>query len=181
MSGSDRFQPHVACKKILQDPQDLLREIPSDRFNARGFYHPDGLHHGNSNVLQAYLLSENHRLFGSKFFGIKGVEANAIDPQQRILLETTYEGIESAGLRLDDLRGSDTAVFVGLMCGDYEAMLLRDLDSIPTYHVTDIARSIMANRISYFFDWHGPSIAIDTVLLFKSRRSPSGGPILKKW
>ncbi len=148
--------------KLLQDPQDLLQEIPSDRFSARGFYHPDGLHHGNSNVLQAYLLSENHRLFDSKFFGIKGVEANAIDPQQRILLETTYEGIESAGLRLDDLRGSDTAVFVGLMCGDYEAMLLRDLDSIPTYHATGIARSIMANRISYFFDWHGPSITIDT-------------------
>ncbi|KAL8678456.1 MAG: hypothetical protein Q9186_005194 [Xanthomendoza sp. 1 TL-2023] len=148
--------------KLLQDPRDLLREIPSDRFSARGFYHPDGLHHGNSNVLHAYLLSEDHRLFDAKFFGIKGVEASAIDPQQRLLLETTYEGIESAGLRMDDLRGSDTAVYVGLMCGDYEAMLLRDLDSVPTYHATGIARSIMANRISYFFDWHGPSMTIDT-------------------
>lgn len=48
------------------------------------------------------------------------------------------------------------------MCNDYEAMLLRDLDTVPVYHATGIARSIMSNRISYFFDWHGPSMTIDT-------------------
>ena len=53
---------------------------------------------------------------------------------------------------MESLRGSDTAVYVGLMCGDYEAMLLRDLDTVRTYHATGVARSIMANRISYFFD-----------------------------
>ena len=148
--------------KLVQEPRDLLCEIPPDRFNARGFYHPNPLHHGNSNARRAYLLSEDYRHFDARFFGIKGVEANAIDPQQRVLLETVYEGIESAGLRMDHLRNSDTAVYVGLMCGDYEAMLLRDFDTVPTYHATGIARSIMANRISYFFDWHGPSMTIDT-------------------
>jgi acyl transferase domain-containing protein len=48
------------------------------------------------------------------------------------------------------------------MCGDYEAMLLRDLQSIPTYLATGTGGSIISNRISYFFDWHGPSITIDT-------------------
>ena len=148
--------------KLLQEPRDLLCEIPPDRFNAKGFHHPDALHHGNSNARHAYLLSEDHRHFDARFFGIKGVEANAIDPQQRLLLETVYEGIENAGLRMDHLRNSNTAVYVGLMCGDYEAMLLRDFDTMPTYHATGIARSIMANRISYFFDWHGPSMTIDT-------------------
>ena len=148
--------------KLLEKPADLLSEIPTDRFNANGFYHPDGLHHGTSNVRHAYLLSEDLRHFDAQFFGIKGVEANAIDPQQRKLLETVYEGVDAAGLTMESLRGSDTAVYVGLMCGDYEAMLLRDFDTIPTYHATGIARSIMANRISYFFDWHGPSMTIDT-------------------
>lgn len=148
--------------KLVEKPQDLLTEIPADRFNAHGFYHPNGLHHGTSNVRHAYFLSQDHRHFDARFFGIKDVEANAIDPQQRILLETVYEGVDAAGLKLENLRGSDTAVYVGLMCGDYEAMLLRDLDTVPTYHATGIARSIMANRISYFFDWHGPSMTIDT-------------------
>ena len=147
---------------LLHEPRDLLREIPADRFSAKGFYHRNGLHHGNSNVQHGYFLSEDFRHFDAKFFGIKGVEANAIDPQQRILLETVYEGVEAAGLRVDSLRGSNTAVYVGLMCGDYEALLLRDLDTIPTYHATGIARSVMANRVSYFFDWHGPSMTIDT-------------------
>lgn len=48
------------------------------------------------------------------------------------------------------------------MCGDYEALLLRDTDTMPTYHATGIARSIMSNRVSYFFDWRGPSMTIDT-------------------
>ena len=152
----------VKLWKLLEEPGDLLCEIPPNRFNAKGFYHPDALHHGNSNARHAYLLSEDHRHFDARFFGIKGVEANAIDPQQRLLLETVYESIESAGLRMDRLHNSDTAVYVGLMCGDYEAMLLRDFDTMPTYHATGIARSIMANRISYFFDWHGPSMTIDT-------------------
>lgn len=60
------------------------------------------------------------------------------------------------------MRGSDTAVFVGVMSGDYEAMLLRDLQATPTYFATGTARSILSNRISHFFDWHGPSVTIDT-------------------
>jgi hybrid polyketide synthase/nonribosomal peptide synthetase ACE1 len=79
-----------------------------------------------------------------------------------MLLETVYEGIEAAGLSIEGLRHSDTGVFVGAMCADYEALQLRDLDEMPTYFATGTARSILSNRISYFFDWHGPSMTIDT-------------------
>lgn len=72
------------------------------------------------------MLEEDVTQFDTEFFGIKPVEAKAIDPQQRLLMETVYEGLESAGLTIDSLRGSNTGVFVGLMCGDYEASLLRD-------------------------------------------------------
>lgn len=149
---------------LLRQPRDLLSQIPTSRFSTKGFYHPDGQYHGHCNVQHSYLLSEDedHRRFDASFFGIKPVEANAIDPQQRLLLETVYESVESGGQTIEGLRGSNTAVYVGLMCGDYEAMLLRDFTTIPTYHATGIARSIMSNRISYFFDWREPSMTIDT-------------------
>lgn len=100
--------------------------------------------------------------FDAEFFGVKPVEAQAIDPQQRMLMETVYEAVEAAGLTLEGLRRSDTGVYVGVMCADYEALQLRDMDSIPTYFATGTARSILSNRLSYFFDWRGPSMTIDT-------------------
>ena len=148
--------------ELLSKPRDLLTLIPTDRFNAEAFYHPDGLHHGTSNVRESYFLHEDHRVFDAAFFNIKPVEAHSIDPQQRLLLETVYESLESAGIPMESLVGSQTGVYVGLMCGDYSEHLQRDVDCMPTYMPTGTARSIISNRISYFFDWHGPSMTIDT-------------------
>ncbi|KAI0412784.1 putative polyketide synthase [Xylaria grammica] len=150
---------------LLQQPKDLLVKIPKKRFNAEAFYHPDGLHHGTSNVLESYVLQEDPRLFDAGFFNIKPVEAHSIDPQQRILMEVVYESLETAGLSIESLAGSQTGVYVGLMCGDFQNYLQRDIDSMPTYMGTGTARSIVSNRISYFFDWHGPSMTIDTACL----------------
>ncbi|KAL8727608.1 MAG: hypothetical protein Q9166_005916 [cf. Caloplaca sp. 2 TL-2023] len=147
---------------LLCKPRDLLTCIPKERFNVDAFYHPDGLHHGTTNVTESYFLHEDHRLFDAGFFNIKPVEAHSIDPQQRLLLETVYESLESAGIPMETLVGSQTGVYVGLMCGDYSEHLQRDVDSMPTYMPTGTARSIISNRISYFFDWHGPSMTIDT-------------------
>ncbi|KAI1126496.1 hypothetical protein F5Y10DRAFT_293756 [Nemania abortiva] len=147
---------------LLQKPHDILKEIPSNRFNTAGFYHEDGEHHGSSNVRHAYVLDEDHRVFDHKFFSISPREAETMDPQMRMLLETVYEGIESAGYSMQRLRGSSTAVFVGMMNSDFMHQLYRDLDSLPQYAATGMTMSIMSNRISYFFDWHGPSVSIDT-------------------
>ncbi|KAL8900612.1 MAG: hypothetical protein Q9207_005617 [Kuettlingeria erythrocarpa] len=138
---------------LLQDPRDVQSKI--DRFNADNFYHKDGHYHGASNVLAAYLLSEDPKHFDTQFFNIPLSEAEAIDPQQRLLMETVYESLEAAGISIGALSGSNTAVYVG-------AMSYRDTENVPTYAATGTARSILANRISYFFDWHGPSFAIDT-------------------
>ncbi|KAJ5266646.1 hypothetical protein N7478_009454 [Penicillium angulare] len=147
---------------LLKDPRDVLTEIPDSRFNANAFYHPDGTHHGTSNVCHSYILSEDHRLFDAQFFGTKPVEANSIDPQQRLLLETVYESLESAGIPMETLQGSDTGVYVGLMTNDYADLLGRDVQNMPTYFASGTARSILSNRVSYFFNWHGPSMTIDT-------------------
>lgn len=107
-------------------------------------------------------MAEDPRLFDPQFFGISAGEAESIDPQQRVLLEAVYESVESAGLKLESLQGSNTAVYVGVMCDDYAEILYHDIESIPTYAATGSARSIISNRISYVFDWRGPSMTIDT-------------------
>ncbi|KAH9905503.1 hypothetical protein F4778DRAFT_803016 [Xylariomycetidae sp. FL2044] len=145
---------------LLRDPKDVQRSI--DRFRADNFYNKDGHYHGASNVLSAYLLAEDPRTFDSQFFSIPLSEAAAIDPQQRLLMETVYESLEAAGISMESLSGSNTAVYVGVMCDDFSQIVYGDSENIPTYAATGSARSILSNRISYFFNWHGPSMTIDT-------------------
>ncbi len=147
---------------LLRSPHDVSQEIGADRFNLDQFYHKDGNHHGTTNTRKGYLLSEDIRGFDAKFFGIPPGEAEVIDPQQRLLLEVVYEAVESAGLTLTSLAGSDTAIYVGLMCQDYFMIQGQDFNSVPTYGATGTAASNASSRISYFFDWHGPSMTIDT-------------------
>ena len=148
--------------KLLESPPDVAQDIPSDRFDTAGYYHPVGSHHATTNVKQSYFLKEDVRVFDASFFNISPNEADSIDPQQRILLETVYEALEAGGHTMEKLRGSDTAVYVGTMGVDYNDTLLRDLNTIPTYFATGTNRAILSNRVSYFFDWHGPSMTIDT-------------------
>jgi acyl transferase domain-containing protein len=148
--------------ELLQKPRDVRSQIPGDRFNVDGFYHPKHSHHGHSNVRHSYMLEQDPALFDAEFFGINPMEARAMDPQQRLLLETVYEAVESAGMTIEGLRGSDTGVYAGLMCGDYDAILLRDLDVAPTYWAVGTSRAVLSNRVSYFFDWHGASMTVDT-------------------
>ncbi|KAF3345526.1 Pseudouridine-metabolizing protein [Verticillium dahliae VDG2] len=147
---------------LLREPRDVLAKIPPVRFDPEGFYNEDGEYHGSSNVKESYMLTEDHRVFDAQFFKIKPVEAHSIDPQQRILMETVYESIEAAGFAMEKMQGSDTAVYVGLMCEEYSNIVAGDVDQLPTYTATATGRSIMSNRISYFFDWHGPCMTIDT-------------------
>lgn len=68
----------------------------------------------------------------------------------------------AGGQTIEGLRGSRTAVYVGLMCDDWAQMTSRDWDIMQTYSATGVSRAIVSNRVSYFFDWHGPSVTIDT-------------------
>lgn len=146
---------------LLKHPRDVVQEVPTDRFNTKGFHHPGSVH-STTNVRHAYLLEHDLRLFDAQFFHISNNEADSIDPQQRLLLETVYEALEAGGHSLESLRGSDTAVYVGTMGVDWNDIAMRDLDTIPRYFATGTNRAIISNRVSYFFDWHGPSMTIDT-------------------
>ncbi|KAI0533109.1 hypothetical protein GGR58DRAFT_506729 [Xylaria digitata] len=148
--------------ELLRHPRDVRSVIPDDRFSPEGWYHANGSYHGHCNVKQSYLISRDVRKFDAQFFNISPLEARSLDPQQSFLLETVYEAMEAAGLKVEDLRGSDTGVYVGVMLADIEASFLRDMQSIPVYMSTGCSRSMISNRISYFFGWQGPSITVDT-------------------
>ncbi|KUI71858.1 Polyketide synthase-nonribosomal peptide synthetase [Cytospora mali] len=149
--------------ELLRDPRDVLADISAaERFDIGAFYHKDGDHHGTSNVTKSYLLDDDYRVFDHGFFGIHRREAETMDPQQKMLLEVVYEAVEAAGYSMHSLRGTETGVFVGQMTDDYRDVLFRDIDNAPQYSATGVSRAILANRVSYFFDWHGPSVNIDT-------------------
>lgn len=68
----------------------------------------------------------------------------------------------AGGHTIETLRGSNTAVYVGMMCDDWAQLVNRDWEATLTYAATGESRAIVSNRISYYFDWHGPSMTIDT-------------------
>lgn len=117
---------------LLSNPRDVASKPPSSRFNVDGFYHPNPTNPLTFNATESYFLDEDVRAFDASFFNIAANEATSLDPQQRMLLETVYESLEAAGLRLEALRGSSTGVFCGVMCADWEALMALD-KVVPEY------------------------------------------------
>lgn len=149
--------------ELLSQPRDIAREFSAKRLNLGRFYNANGETHGCTDVQgKSYLLKEDCRLFDEGFFAINPAEAAGMDPQQRMLLEVTYEACESAGVTLEQLKGSLTSVHVGVMSNDYSVIQSRDTETMAKYNATGTANSILANRVSYAFDLKGPSVTIDT-------------------
>ncbi|HEY7054603.1 MAG TPA: polyketide synthase Pks13, partial [Mycobacterium sp.] len=100
--------------------------------------------------------------FDSEFFALSKMEADNIDPQQRMALELTWEALEHARIPASSLRGESVGVFVGSSTNDYSFLAMSDPSVAHPYAITGTASSIIANRVSYFYDFRGPSVAVDT-------------------
>lgn len=134
--------------RLLRDGVDAIGAVPAGRW-------PDG---GGAPRLAGCLASIDR--FDPEFFGISPREAAAIDPQHRLLLELTWEALESGGLAPDRLAGTATGVFVGISTQDY---LARQFQAGVSQHTgSGTALSAAAGRLSYVFGFEGPSLAIDT-------------------
>ncbi|MGZ9233887.1 MAG: type I polyketide synthase [Anaerolineales bacterium] len=153
----------AAFWKLLMDGVDAISEVPAERWSAEEIYASDFMQPGKANTRWGGFL-EHVDQFDPAFFGISPREAMHMDPQQRLLLEVAYEALEDAGLALDQLEGSLTGVFAGIHShsSDYAWMQMRDLNDIDTHTGAGTAHSIIANRISYLFNWQGPSLSVDT-------------------
>ncbi|WP_099288150.1 polyketide synthase Pks13 [Mycobacterium persicum] len=100
--------------------------------------------------------------FDSEFFAVAKTEADNIDPQQRMALELTWEALEHARIPASSLRGGAVGVYVGVSNNDYSFLAVSDPTVAHPYAITGTATSIIANRVSYFYDFRGPSVAVDT-------------------
>ncbi|UKZ46034.1 Type I Iterative PKS [Trichoderma virens] len=133
-----------------------------NRFKMESFWHPQAHLPGSTNARGVHLLNQDPAVFDNDFFGISGVEAKAIDPQQRLMLEVAYETFENAGIPLDQLEGSNTGVYCAVSYTDYDQILGRDPEASPRYRFTGTGPSLTSARVSYAFDLHGPSKSVDT-------------------
>ena len=148
--------------QLLCEGRDAWSEVPESRFNWTSFHHPDPEAPGSLNQRGGYFLSQDIAAFDAGFFGIPPFECEAIDPQHRIQLEVAYEALENAGLPIEAVKGSESAVYVAAFSQDYASIQNKDLEDFPTYHLTGTGNAIVSNRISYVFDFKGPSVTLDT-------------------
>jgi polyketide synthase 13 len=100
--------------------------------------------------------------FDAEFFALSKMEADNMDPQQRMALELTWEALEHARIPASTLRGERVGVYIGASNNDYSFMSVADPAVAHPYAITGTTSSIIANRVSYFYDFRGPSMAIDT-------------------
>ncbi|WP_431822728.1 SDR family NAD(P)-dependent oxidoreductase [Burkholderia sp. F1] len=145
----------------LKNVVDSVREIPPGRWDVERYYSPVS-QDLNKSVSKWGGFIDGVDWFDPMFFGISPREARVMDPQQRILLELAWACLEDAGHAQDALRGSRTGVFVGVMNFDYRERLTDAIGAIAGHMSTGAYTALIPNRLSYYFDWHGPSVPIDT-------------------
>jgi myxalamid-type polyketide synthase MxaB len=146
--------------QLLCEGVEAISEVPNSRWQVEQFYDPDSSKPGKTHTRRGGFLEEIDR-FDPQFFGIAPREANTMDPQQRLLLEVAWEALEDGGQIPEQLAGTATGVFIGIGTHDYSIMLWQHPVSEP-YATTGTGNCIAANRISYAFDFKGPSLAVDT-------------------
>ncbi|KAL7887303.1 hypothetical protein AOLI_G00050240 [Acnodon oligacanthus] len=147
--------------KVLLEGKNCAVEIPGERFDCAEWYDQDDSKPGKSRTQKA-TLADGFNEFDHKFFGISEAEVEQMDPQHKVLLQCTYRALEDAGIPMEKASGSRTGVFLGLMNRDYE-LTMANVNPVIINHCTGtgIAMSIAANRVSYTFNFTGPSLSID--------------------
>ena len=154
-------QDEAGMWSMLNSGTSAITQIPEARWPVQELQHPDRSEPGRSVTFAAGVLPDITG-FDAGFFGISPREAAWLDPQQRLLLKMAHEAMEQANLPVHSLAGSDCGVYVGISSLDYGQHALDDLASMTSHVMTGNTLSIAANRISYLFDLHGPSLSLDT-------------------
>jgi len=163
VSCSFRF-PGTTTEQYWHDlinGKNLVTEVDPSRWAMDTFKHPNKKHGGTSYTFASGTLGDVSG-FDAAFFGISPREAGQMDPQQRILLELSWEAFENAGIKPSSIKGSKCGVFIGISSADYAMRFAEDLGAVDSTVATGNTSSIAANRISYLFDFKGPSMSIDT-------------------
>ncbi|MBO1063394.1 MULTISPECIES: type I polyketide synthase [Nostocales] len=149
---------------LLANGVDAIREAPKGHHSYLDpYYDPDPDVPGKVYIRRAGFLNQSPTDFDASFFGISAREAASLDPQHRLVMEVAWEALENAGFVPEKLAGSQTGVFMGICANDYVWQLVKQ-DPVETdfYIGSGNAYSPVAGRLSYFFDFTGPCLAVDT-------------------
>ncbi|KAI8964593.1 hypothetical protein F5Y11DRAFT_355477 [Daldinia sp. FL1419] len=145
--------------EVLENRRNLMTEWPESRIKNGSF---ESSKEGNVRCRGGHFITEDPGAFDAPFFSVTAKEAASMDPMQRWTLEASYHAFENAGIRLDELKESRCGVFSASMTDDYKRMIAQDPDNVPRMAVTGTFASILPNRVSWYFDLHGPSIHVDS-------------------
>ncbi|MBD3317479.1 MAG: polyketide synthase, partial [Chitinivibrionales bacterium] len=143
----------------LETGRDCIEEIPPDRWDNTAYFDPTKGKLGKTYGKWGSFLKDIDK-FDSLFFNISPREADFIDPQERLFMETAWSTVEDAGYRKSDLEGSAGAVYVGIMYGHYQIF---GGEQGKDWQIPLSSYSAVANRVSYLLDWHGPSMGLDSM------------------
>ncbi|KAL2864803.1 type I polyketide synthase [Aspergillus lucknowensis] len=143
---------------MLINKRDGNCEVPGTRYNIDGFHHP--VKHHSIKSRNGYFLKEDPALFDAGFFSIPSLEAERMDPQQRMLMEIAWECFESAGER--EWRGKRIGCYVGVFGEDWLELACKDTENADRYRAIGTGGFALANRVSYEYDLRGPSITLQT-------------------
>jgi myxalamid-type polyketide synthase MxaB len=147
----------------LRQGYDAITEIPPSRWPRETFYDPDPGVPGKSYCRHGGFLEEVDR-FDPQFFGISPREAKFIDPQHRLLLETSWEALERSGYIPERVEDNRIGVFVGITLNDYASLVQQagEVESTQAFGVTGVPLNAAAGRIAYTLGLIGPAMAVDT-------------------
>ncbi|RAK87226.1 polyketide synthase [Aspergillus costaricaensis CBS 115574] len=148
--------------KMLVEGRCVSTEFPSNRMNIDAHHDAERGRLHSVTCRGAHFMKEDLGFFDAPFFGITDADAKAMDPQQRLALETVYRALENAGLPIEQVAGSKTSVFAGSFCSDYHMLQIKDPLNVPKNATAGTGRNMIANRISWFYDFLGPSATVDT-------------------
>jgi len=148
--------------RLLRERRDAVREVPPERWGREEYVRLDPDAAAKMSPQYGGFI-EGVDQFDPVFFGIAPREATTLDPQQRLVLEVTWEALERAGYAPDRLGGTPTGVFLGITTGDY-AQVIREADptNLDVYFATGNAHNTAAGRVAYLLGFRGPAMAVDT-------------------
>lgn len=158
MPGSDSLESFWLG---LIEGKSFISKIPEERWSWKSYYGDPVSETNKTNSIWGGFLNDV-RMFDAMFFGISPREAKLMDPQHRIFLETVWKTIECAGYRASDLAGTKTGVFVGVGTADYAELLQTGGVPADPVAMIGVSPAMLANRISYYYDFQGPSESINT-------------------
>ncbi|MEV0504832.1 beta-ketoacyl synthase N-terminal-like domain-containing protein, partial [Streptomyces spectabilis] len=149
--------------RVVSEGADVYGAFPDDRgWDVEGLYHPDPDNPGTTYVREGAFLHDAAR-FDAGFFGISPREALAMDPQQRQLLEVSWETFERAGIDPHSMRGADVGVFAGIVHQDYAPDLSGFEGFLSLERALGTAGGVASGRVAYTLGLEGPAVTVDTM------------------